>query len=77
MILREGLALTAAGLGVGMLLSVSAGKAVASLLYRVPGFDPLVLGTAAAVLAVVSLVACYLPAARASRVDPMIALRQE
>ena len=77
MILREGLALTAAGLGVGLLLSVSAGKAVASLLYRVPGFDPLVLGTAAAVLAVVSLVACYLPAARASRVDPMIALRQE
>jgi putative ABC transport system permease protein len=77
MILREGLALTAAGLGVGVLLSISAGKAVASLLYRVPGFDPLVLGTAAVVLAVVSLVACYLPAARASRVDPMIALRQE
>lgn len=77
MILREGLALTAAGLAVGLLLSLSAGKAVASLLYRVPGFDPLVLGAAAVVLAVVSLVACYLPAARASRVDPMIALRQE
>src|SRR5262249_42371641 len=77
MILREGLVVTAVGVGGGLTLSLLAGKALASLLYKVSGVNPLVLLSATAVLAAASLLACYLPALRASRVDPMVALRYE
>ena len=77
MILREGLLVTAIGVGAGLTLSLLAGKALASLLYKVSGVDPLVFFSATAVLAAVSMLACYLPALRASRVDPMVALRYE
>jgi predicted permease len=77
MILREGLVVTAIGVGIGLALSLLAGKALASLLYKVSGVDPLVFLLATAVLAAVSMLACYLPALRASRVDPMVALRYE
>jgi len=77
LILREGAMVTAAGVGVGLALSLAAGKILGGLLYEVSGVDPLVLATAAALLAVVSLLACYLPARRAARVDPLVALRHE
>jgi putative ABC transport system permease protein len=77
MVLREGLVLTAIGAGVGLVLSIGAGKVLSSLLYRVDSFDPLVLSAAPALLAAVSLVACYIPARRAARLDPMVALRDE
>jgi len=48
-----------------------------SMLFRVGPRDPLIFGAAAATLVLVSLVACYLPARRASRTDPAIALRNE
>ena len=77
MILREGLVITSVGVVAGLALSLLAGKLLASVLYKVSGVDPLVFLTATAVMAVVSLLACYLPALRASRVDPMVALRYE
>jgi predicted permease len=77
MILREGLMLTAIGTAAGFALSLAAGKALSSVLYKVSGMDPLAFSTATVVLAIVSLLACYVPALRASRVDPMVALRYE
>jgi predicted permease len=77
MILREGLIVTCIGAASGVALSVLAGKILASALYKVSGVDPLVFLSSASILGAVSLLACYLPALRASRVDPMVALRHE
>jgi predicted permease len=77
MILREGIKVTAVGAAVGLVLSIGLGQLLAGFLYDIRGFDPMVLGAAPVVLALVALVACYLPARRAARVDPMIALRYE
>ncbi|HEY0705119.1 MAG TPA: ABC transporter permease [Candidatus Acidoferrales bacterium] len=77
MLLREGMALMAIGAGVGLLLSMAVGKALSTLLYRVDSFDPVVLLAAPALLAAISLVACYIPARRAAHLDPMAALRDE
>ena len=77
MILAEGLRLTLLGAAAGLVLSLGAGTLLASILYKVSGRDPLVLACAAMVLILVSTFACWLPALRASRVDPIIALRQE
>jgi putative ABC transport system permease protein len=77
MILREGLIVTSIGAGAGLLLSFGLGRVLASLLYKVSGADPLVFTAAPILLAAISLLACYLPARRAARVDPMVALRYE
>jgi predicted permease len=77
MILREGLKVTMIGIGVGLLLAVGLGKVLSSILYDIPGLDPLVLTASPALLVLVALLACYVPARRAARVDPMIALRYE
>lgn len=77
MILREGLIVTSIGAASGLALSMLAGKVVASALYKVSSVDPLVFVSSASILGAVSLLACYLPALRASRVDPMVALRHE
>ncbi|MGA8145313.1 MAG: ABC transporter permease [Candidatus Acidiferrales bacterium] len=77
MTLREGLVLTGIGAAFGLVLSVAVGKVLSSLLYRVDGFDPVVLSVAPVLLAAVSLIACYIPARRAARLDPMVALRDE
>jgi predicted permease len=75
LILREGMRLVATGLGVGIALSVVAGRALSSMLFNVSPVDPVSLGASSVVLVLVALAACYLPARRASRVDPLIALR--
>ena len=77
LVLREGLKLTVAGTAIGLVLSLLLGKVLASLLFEVNGADPLVFSTAVLLLGGVSALACYIPARRASRVDPMIALRYE
>jgi predicted permease len=77
MILGQGLKVTAVGVGVGLLLAVGLGQVLAGFLYDVRAIDPLVLGAAPVALGLVALFACYLPARRAARVDPMIALRHE
>lgn len=77
LILREGLVMTLAGLLLGLALSAALGQACASLLYQVNPIDPLAYFGAAALLGVSALVACWLPARRATRVSPMTALRTE
>jgi ABC-type antimicrobial peptide transport system permease subunit len=76
MILRETAALVVAGLLLGGVLAYGGSHMIASRLYGVAAQDPLTLTTATAMLLVVALVAAYLPARRASRVDPMAALHQ-
>jgi ABC-type antimicrobial peptide transport system permease subunit len=77
MMLREGMTLFGIGAAVGLVFSLAAGKLLSSLLYRVDSVDPVVLLGAPALLAAVSLVACYIPARRAALLDPMAALRDE
>jgi len=77
MMLREGILLTTVGVSTGLVLSLALGRLLASMLYHVSAADPLVLSTAPVLLAAVSLLACYFPARKAARVDPMTALRHE
>jgi predicted permease len=77
MILREGFMVTAVGLGCGLILALALGRVLAGFLYEVPSVDALVLSLAVLLLTGVSLLACYLPARKAARVDPMVALRYE
>ena len=74
---RQGMALVAAGLAVGLAGAWILTTYLAPLLFRVSPHDPETLSISAAVLMVVSLAACYLPARRASQVDPMDALREQ
>ena len=77
LVLREALVLVVIGLVVGVLASLVVTKTAASLLYELKPNDPLTIAMATAVLMAVALLAGYLPARRAARVDPMNALRDE
>ena len=77
MIVREALVLLGVGVAIGLALSVASGRAVASLLYGLTPSDPATMTTAVGGLALVSLLASWLPARRASRVPPTVALREE
>ena len=77
MVLRQGMGPVAAGLVVGVAAALAAGRFLGSLLFEVSARDPLTISAAAEVLFVVGLAACYIPAHRATKVDPMAALRFE
>jgi ABC-type antimicrobial peptide transport system permease subunit len=77
MIVREGLRFVGIGLAVGLLLSAGATRLLSILLYGVSAMDAATYAAAAALFGVVALVACWLPARRAARVDPIVALRSE
>jgi putative ABC transport system permease protein len=77
MVLRQGLGLAMAGAALGLVGSVIVSHLMAGLLYGVMPTDPLTFVGVTLVLTVVALAACYIPARRAMRVDPMIALRYE
>lgn len=76
-VLGRGLALTAAGLVVGLALAALAGRALAALLYGVSARDAGTLAAVAAVLVLVAILASWVPARRATRIDPVAALRVE
>jgi putative ABC transport system permease protein len=76
-ILVEGLRLTALGIGIGLAAAVGLTRLMTSLLYGIPATDPATYLGVAFLMSAVALLACYLPARRAARVDPMIALRAE
>jgi len=77
MILREGFAMVAAGLALGLLLAFGTGKIVSSILFQVRSTDPFAFTLAPAVLAAAALLATWLPARRATKISPMAALRTE
>ncbi len=77
MVLRETLLLALAGVALGVPLTIWLAGYVKGLLYEVAPADPLTIGIAAAILTGVAALAGFVPARRASRVDPMVALRYE
>jgi predicted permease len=77
MIADEALSLTIRGVAAGLVAAIALGRLLGSLLYGVSATDPLALGGVALLFLFVALVACYLPARRAMRVDPVVALREE
>jgi putative ABC transport system permease protein len=77
LVVREAGLLSLAGLGAGLVLSLLATRVMASLLFGVGATDPITLAAVSIALAVVSLAAAYVPGQRATRVDPMVALRAD
>ncbi len=76
-VIGRGLALAGIGLAAGLAAALALGRAISSLLYAVQPTDALVFTAVALALAVGTLLGCYLPACRASRIDPVVALRYE
>jgi len=77
MIIYQGMGLTAIGIGLGVLASLGATRFISSLLYQVSATDPQVFLLVPLVLVTASLLACIVPACRAMRVEPLVALRSE
>jgi putative ABC transport system permease protein len=77
MVMSRGMALTATGLAIGAMIAWSVTRAMSALLYGVDAGDPLTFAAVLGLLGVVSLAACAIPAVRASRVDPMLVLRDQ
>jgi len=75
LVLRQGARLTAVGLAVGLAAALAASRLLASQLYGVEPHDPVTFAAMAAILGVLSLLACYLPARRAARIDPAEVLK--
>ena len=77
LIMKQGALQTAFALGIGLLLSLAAGRLLAQILYQVSPADPTALIASSVLLSAAALLACYLPARRATKVSPMTALRTE
>jgi len=77
LVLRMGLRLVGIGVGLGLIASLALGRVIATQLWGVSAYDPWTLTLVPALLILTGLVACWLPARRAARVDPLVALRYE
>jgi putative ABC transport system permease protein len=75
MLLKQGLRLTGIGLGVGLAASLASTRLLASQLYEIGATDPLTFAGVSLLLGALGLLACYIPARRATKVDPIVALR--
>ncbi|HWJ41673.1 MAG TPA: FtsX-like permease family protein, partial [Candidatus Limnocylindrales bacterium] len=77
MVVRHGVTLTGVGLLIGLIGSWASTRALKNLLYGVSSTDPLTFAAVGVVLTLIALAACWIPARRASRVDPIVVLREE
>ena len=77
LILKQGLLLTSIGVGVGLIGALALTRLMSGLLFGVGSTDPATFTAIVLLLTAVSLIACYIPARRATRVDPLIALRYD
>jgi putative ABC transport system permease protein len=77
LIVGRGMALALSGAAIGLVAALAAARVMKTLLFTISPRDPLTFAVVPALLSAVALVACYLPARRATRVDPLVALRSE
>jgi ABC-type antimicrobial peptide transport system permease subunit len=77
LILGQGMTLTLIGIGIGMIAAIGLSQLIEHLLFGVSATDPMTFFVIASLLSAVALLACYIPARRASKVDPLRALRRE
>jgi ABC-type antimicrobial peptide transport system permease subunit len=77
MVLRNGTAMAVAGIGIGLLAAFALARLITTLLFQVSATDPPTFSVVPLLLMAVAVLACYVPARRATYVDPMVALRYE
>jgi putative ABC transport system permease protein len=77
MVMKQGMRLTLFGIGIGLIGGFALARLMKSLLFGVSANDPLTFAAVATLLALVAMLACYIPARRATKVDPVVALRCE
>ena len=77
MILGQGMRVSALGIAIGLAIALGLTRLLRTLLFEVSATDPVTFGLVAMMMSLIALMACYLPARRATRVDPLVALRDE
>ena len=77
LVIKTGLRLVVAGVAIGLMASLALGRVIETQLWGVSAYDPVTLGGAVALLLETDVLACWIPARRASRVEPLVALRYE
>ena len=77
LVMKQGMGMALSGAALGVLAALALGRVVSGLLFGVSGRDPTTLAVVTGILTVVAWLACYVPARRATRVDPLVALRHE